>query len=97
MNPPRKRGRPKKVQDVEATEVATEPLQVTEIKHVFRVISVNNQFRSEGSQPAEVIEDYLDKNYFSQGYKLYDVIYTRAVPLAEGGILGHEMLYVLVK
>ncbi len=60
-------------------------------------MSVDSQYRPEGSMPKEVIEDHLEQNYFSQGYRLYNVFYVRAVPLAEGGILGHEILYVLVK
>ena len=88
-----------KTKDVEAqTELASEPSQVVDIKHVFRVVSFGGDFRQdENTHPANVIEDYLKQNYFSQGYTLYDVEWLRSVFGNDGDIVGEQMLYILVK
>jgi hypothetical protein len=51
----------------------------------------------EGSQPGILIEDYLNQNYFSQGYVLHDVYPLEIVQSIEGKAFGNTLLYVLVK
>jgi hypothetical protein len=97
-------GRPKK-SEVETTfqpdpEVVSpalvEPSQVLEIKHVIRTLNWSGE-TVEGSQPGILIEDYLNQNYFSQGYVLHDVYPLEIVQSIEGKAFGNTLLYVLVK
>lgn len=82
---------PKKVQ-----QEAVEPLQVAEIKHVIRTLNWAGEF-VEGSQPATVIEDHLNQNYFSQGYSL-ESVHTLDTVKGEGNKpFGNILLYILVK
>jgi hypothetical protein len=95
----KKRGRPKKEETKEEI-LQIEPLQtgqIADIRHVFRVLSLDGQFHEEGAQPATVVEDYLKQNYLGQGWELYQISQVRVVSGSEGHILGQEMLYVFVK
>ncbi len=85
------------------TELTSEPLQVlqiVDIKHVFRIVSSSGEFsqgEGENIHPANVIEDYLNQTYFSQGYTLYSVEHLKTVLTKGGDPLGEHMLYILVK
>lgn len=86
------------------TEVTPEPSQVArviDIKHVFRVVSSTGEFsQAEGQNihPANVIEDYLNQTYFSQGYTLFSVEHLKTA-FDKSGVtaIGEHMLYILVK
>ena len=85
------------VEDVQA-ELISEPLQVIDIKHVFRVVSPTGEFiQGENVHPANVIEDHLNQTYFSQGYTLYSVEHLRTNFGKTGEVTGEQMLYILVK
>ncbi len=85
------------VEDVQI-EVTPAPLQVIDIKHVFRVVSPTDLFiQGENVHPANVIEDHLNQTYFSQGYTLYSVEYLRTNFGKDGEVVGEQMLYILVK
>ncbi len=85
-------------------ELISEPsqaVQVIDIKHIFRVVSSTGEFsQAEGQNihPANVIEDYLNQTYFSQGYTLYSVEHLKTA-FDKAGItaIGEHMLYILVK
>jgi hypothetical protein len=102
--PKAKRGRPPKEQEevIESVEEITpalvEPSQIVDIKHVFRTMS-SYGILDEGRAiyPREVIEDYLNQNFFAQGYSLFKVEHLRTNVGPEGDTLGEYMLYVLVK
>ena len=86
--------------DVQA-ELISEPSQVVDIKHVFRVVSSSGEFSQEEGQnihPANVIEDYLNQSYFSQGYILFSVEHLKTA-FDKSGVtaIGEHMLYILVK
>ena len=74
------------------------PSQVLDLRHVFRTISSQGILdMNEDLYPREVVEDYLNQNYFSQGYTLYKVEHLRTKISAEGNDIGEYMLYILVK
>ena len=88
--------------DVQA-ELISEPsqVQVIDIKHVFRVVSSSGEFSQEEGQnihPANVIEDYLNQSYFSQGYILFSIEHLKTA-FDKSGVtaIGEHMLYILVK
>lgn len=84
------------------SELISEPsqVQVIDIKHVFRVVSSTGEFSNAGGEnihPANVIEDYLNQTYFSQGYTLYSVEHLKTALNKGGDPIGEHMLYILVK
>jgi hypothetical protein len=90
-----------KTKDVEekVEDVQLEPLQVgqiEDIKHVIRTISWSGAFEEEGAQPGSVIEDYLNQNFFLQGYVLYKAEHVQVVT-REGAPFASIMIYILVK
>jgi hypothetical protein len=100
----KKRGRPPKKREEVVEEPVlyeqelTEPLQMSEIKHVMDVIAIPGNEWSQGTAPVpiNVIEDKLNQNYFTQGYSLFAVYHIRVVVGEGEQPIGHEMLYVLV-
>lgn len=89
---------PPKQVDVKVEEKEIEPLQVgADIKQIIRGINTANQFGQDGSEPVDVINDYL-RSYFAQGYKLVHVQHLRSNQAPEGNaVMSEQMLYVLYK
>jgi len=94
-------GRPPKeiLENVEQTEEA--PLQkeipAVDIKQIVRGINVTNQFGTDGSEPVDVVNDYIN-SFLHKGYKLVHVQHLRSNMGAEGNaVVSEQMLYVLVK
>lgn len=76
--------------DLSFTE--TPPLGTyTEIKHVIRGISRNNQANDEGALPAAVIEEYLGNLMTVSGWKLFQAYLIGTSPTF------YQMLYILVR
>lgn len=90
------------VKDVKKEDVKEEaPLQPqvigSDIKQVVRGINVNGQFGEDGSQPVDVINDYI-RSYLETGYRLAHVQHLRTNMSLEGNTaVSEQMLYVLVK
>jgi hypothetical protein len=85
--------------DVEEKVKVPEPLQDTgiDIKHIIRGINSANQFGHDGSEPVDVVNDYI-KSFLLQGYKLIYVQHLRSNMAMEGNaVLSEQMLYVLLK
>jgi hypothetical protein len=84
-------------QDEEVKDKKAEPLQVgADIKQVIRGINVHGQVGPDGSEPVDVVNDYL-RSYFAQGYQLFHVQHLRSNQAPEGGVISEQMLYVLYK
>jgi len=96
---------PPKQADVKKEDVEEEsvPLQSkpqivgADIRQIIRGINAQNQFGQDGSEPVDVINDYL-RSYFAQGYKLVHVQHLRTNMSQEGNaVISEQMLYVLYK
>lgn len=96
---------PPKQADVKKEDVEEEsvPLQSkpqivgADIRQIIRGINAQNQFGQDGSEPVDVINDYL-RSYFAQGYKLVHVQHLRTNMAQEGNaVISEQMLYVLYK
>jgi len=90
------------VKDVKKEDVKEEaPLQVepigADIKQVIRGINAYGQLGDDGSQPVDVVNDYL-RSYLDQGYTLKHVQHLRTNMQPDGvTVLSEQMLYVFVK
>jgi len=88
------------VKDVKKEDVKEEaPLQVigADVKQVIRGINAYGQFGEDGSQPVDVINDYL-RSIIEQGYELFRVQHLRTNMQPDGvTVLSEQMLYVFVK
>jgi hypothetical protein len=97
----KKRGRPPKVEVEDISSPAlVEPLQMVDIKHVFRVLSTSGTWTDSGPSgphPVEVVEDHLRNNYLNQGYVLLETHHIRVVIDRTELPVGHELMYVFVK
>jgi hypothetical protein len=92
---------PVKKEDIKENEDVKEeavPLQTgADIKQVIRGINAYNQFGDDGSQPVDVVNDYL-RSLLGQGYKIVHVQHLRTNMQPDGvTVLSEQMLYVLYK
>ena len=88
------------LKEKEDVEEIVEPLQEEanlRIKHIIRGINAQNQFGTDGSEPVNVVESYLESQLM-QGYKLFYVQHLRSNFAPEGNmVMSEQMLYVLVR
>ena len=92
---------PPKLTDIKKEKDTAQPEPLQEeanlrIKHIIRGINAQNQFGEDGSEPINVIENYLESQ-FTLGYKLFYVQHLRSNLAPEGNtVMSEQMLYVLV-
>lgn len=90
------------VKDVKKEDVKEEaPLQPKvigpDIKQIVRGINVSGQFGEDGSQPVDVINDYI-RSYLEAGYRVAHIQHLRTNMSLDGNTaMSEQMLYVLVK
>jgi hypothetical protein len=89
-----------KIEKKEEESETPEPLQSEanpRVKHIIRGINAQKQYGSDGSEPVNVVESYLDSQLM-QGYKLFYVQHLRSNHAPEGNtVMSEQMLYVLVR
>jgi len=86
-------------EDVKKEEAPLQPQEFfgADVKQVIRGINALNQLGEDGSQPIDVVNDYL-RQFLNQGYKLVHTQHLRTNMQPDGvSVLSEQMLYVFVK